>query len=313
MKKKIIKIIGHIMLIFSIIFLFLKIKNQNVDFQSYITNEKFKWIFLFIILIYIVVMYINAEIYKLILQAFSNKKINRRQLYNIYLTANLGKYLPGNIMQFVGRNVLATQYDLKQKDMMLSTLQEICTTIFAGMIVVIIFGHSDIIIAINYIYNQYSAILKIGAIVFVFIIVVCISLIIKFKAKISSYIDEINIKRVTKSIIICLVINIVTHLVSCSTYIILVKGSFNLPLTSACRIIGIYIIAWLVGFIIPGAPGGIGIKEAVLILLLNNIVPENIILVSVVLHRILNIIAEFLAFVLMRLNFIINKLKTLKN
>jgi uncharacterized membrane protein YbhN (UPF0104 family) len=53
-------------------------------------------------------------------------------------------------------------------------------------------------------------------------------------------------------------------------------------------------IAWVLGLVIPGAPGGIGVFEAVTLALLNQTFPTSLILGSVALYRVISILAEVL-------------------
>lgn len=62
------------------------------------------------------------------------------------------------------------------------------------------------------------------------------------------------------------------------------------------QIISAFSFAWLLGLIIPGAPGGIGVFEAVAIYLLNvEQFPQEIILTGVAVFRVISILAELIA------------------
>ena len=69
-------------------------------------------------------------------------------------------------------------------------------------------------------------------------------------------------------------------------------------LSSGIIIIVSFILAWLCGLVIIGAPGGIGVREVVLLFLLRKIIPEAELLIIVVLHRFCTISADILSFVL---------------
>lgn len=51
-------------------------------------------------------------------------------------------------------------------------------------------------------------------------------------------------------------------------------------------------LAWFLGLIVPGAPGGIGVFESAALAMLQPILPSGIILSSVALYRVISIIAE---------------------
>lgn len=59
-------------------------------------------------------------------------------------------------------------------------------------------------------------------------------------------------------------------------------------------IAGAFLLSWIIGFILPGVPGGIGVREAAIAMLLysNGAVCEEIILSGIVTYRIVNIIGD---------------------
>lgn len=57
-------------------------------------------------------------------------------------------------------------------------------------------------------------------------------------------------------------------------------------------------IAWLLGFVVPGAPGGVGIREAILALLLPTImmVSKELVLAGALTYRVVTILGEALTY-----------------
>ena len=70
----------------------------------------------------------------------------------------------------------------------------------------------------------------------------------------------------------------------------------GLTLAHYLSIGGAYIVAWLIGFVTPGAPAGMGVREAVLLHLLAGLVPENGLLIIVLLARLASVIGDLLVF-----------------
>ena len=60
-----------------------------------------------------------------------------------------------------------------------------------------------------------------------------------------------------------------------------------------------YVIAWVLGFVIPGASGGIGVRELVITLLLGSVVGAEMVLTLSVIHRLITILGDFLAYLVM--------------
>jgi len=57
---------------------------------------------------------------------------------------------------------------------------------------------------------------------------------------------------------------------------------------------GAYILAWLLGLVTPGAPAGVGVREAVLLYLLVGLAPPSVILLAVVLGRVTTVAGDLL-------------------
>jgi uncharacterized membrane protein YbhN (UPF0104 family) len=60
----------------------------------------------------------------------------------------------------------------------------------------------------------------------------------------------------------------------------------------------IAIIAWFLGFVVPGAPGGIGIRESVLVLLLPPVLllSKEVVLAGALIYRVITILGEALTY-----------------
>ena len=57
-----------------------------------------------------------------------------------------------------------------------------------------------------------------------------------------------------------------------------------------------FTIAWLIGLVTPGAPAGLGAREAALVLLLAGLAPESTILVAAVIGRLVSTLGDLLFF-----------------
>ncbi len=59
--------------------------------------------------------------------------------------------------------------------------------------------------------------------------------------------------------------------------------------------IAAFSVAWVVGIVIPGIPGGVGLFEFITLALLHGVLPDSVILGSVVLYRLINTLTEAIA------------------
>ena len=70
-------------------------------------------------------------------------------------------------------------------------------------------------------------------------------------------------------------------------------GAPILPWQAVC---GAYTAAWLAGFVVPGAPAGLGVREMVLALLLDGHVADRDLLPAVLLSRVITVLGDTLFF-----------------
>lgn len=291
--KKIVDVVGKILVVIALIFIIKKFKDLNINIAEYISSEN---ILLLIILgvIFSFMISITSYPWIKILNILSGKSIRFRMANRVYCKANLYKYIPGNIFQYVGRFEISTQYkEISNGTVMLSIIIETLCSVIASLLVAVSFSSN---IVINYC-NKYRNIIKfVLAGVFV-VIIILVLLKKKIYEVFNRYKYIFNFKML--KIMLFAVLFFATELIlqggmlliiishHCGT---IIKGNILF------EVIGIYSFSWLIGFITPGVSGGIGVREALLIMALNNLISERIILVSVVILRILNIIGDIIAF-----------------
>ncbi len=69
-----------------------------------------------------------------------------------------------------------------------------------------------------------------------------------------------------------------------------------LPLPMVPSIAGAFVLGWLVGFVVPGAPAGGGIREAALLFLLGQFVVHGDLLLAIVVGRMVGVLGDALFF-----------------
>lgn len=77
---------------------------------------------------------------------------------------------------------------------------------------------------------------------------------------------------------------------------ILGEGLVGKGLEHLVLLIGLFSVAWLAGFVVPGAPGGIGVREALLVASLTPLYGEPAAVALTILSRIAFIVGDGLAF-----------------
>ncbi|OOO00373.1 MAG: hypothetical protein ATN35_01345 [Epulopiscium sp. Nele67-Bin004] len=282
MQKKIINILGNLILVLCFYFICTTILSAEINWGEYLNNP-INWVwYTLVIVIYAGTVWYKGSLYYNIVKIF-NSKIDKAHIVNIYVVSNLGKYLPGNVMHFVGRNVMATKYGISQFNIGISTILEILIILFGGITVALLFGYDYLLNVTSYIEVPYIVAICILGVVALSVIYIKKNIFLPVLHVIKNNFYELW-RVFTK--------NCIMQLVTAMTFLFVI-GEMSTD------IIGIYMLAWTIGFVMPGAPGGIGVRESILIFLLPMIgISVETVVATTIIHRVFNIIAEIVAFAL---------------
>ena len=195
--------------------------------------------------------------------------------------SQIGKYLPGNVGHFIGRGFLV-QHIVSKSDIVYSLFVENIIL----LIVAIAFGIGYLFfIDINYYFSFYELALVLFVIVFI-----SLTGIYLVKKKISLY--TIELATVAKLILLATISTLFGGLV-----IYLLADLFdNANNVSYLQYTAGFALAFLAGFVVPGAPGGIGIREYSFVLLFQNQLGESVALQIILLFRLISILGDLSIF-----------------
>ena len=299
MAKKLISILGKILLILSIVFVVIKVKKLGIDFSAIQDIPRLMVVFFEALILSILGTFLLAYIWSDWIKALSEKEVSRKKALSIYGKSVIGKYLPGNVMHYVERNIFAADYGLSQKKITLSTVMEIISQVLSALIVSAILLPSFMW---NRIYKAIEDRLYILAIIGIAGTVLFIVLLIIAIKRFHDSGDLFGAKPGTflKTFIKAVVLSTVYILSGgLGMLFIAINVIGQLPAGSARLILSSYSAAWVCGFVIPGAPGGIGVREAILTVLLQSRFGTSLMFI-VIFHRLITIIGDFCVYVISR-------------
>ena len=299
--KKIVKICGNIVMLLAIAFIIKKFIDMDIDFAQLKSPSVILALTIsFIIQTVIVVM--GCFPWLVFTRSLSGKKIPFSEAMPVYTQSNIYKYLPGNVFQYVGRNKLASDMQISHVDVACATVFDIFFCVFStGIISAVLLGGTIAKLIEKYGKNF----LVIGTAGIVILAVVILILYVKFKDKFSQYILRYskafrgsNRFEVLKGVLYYFLQNTVSAVM----YFISMKlifGSTSDDFSLLITLTGAFMFAWIIGFITPGAPGGIGIRESVMIFVFGEAHEE--IMLFVLAMRISSILADIMAFIIGKL------------
>jgi uncharacterized membrane protein YbhN (UPF0104 family) len=295
MKK--LKILGYVITAISFYYLVKIFLGVKIDIST-LGNPFFFTVYIALFAsVYSILFFIVSLSWKMILEFLGDLRSSKKDIFRIYAQSNIAKYLPGNIMHFVGRNYLGSRLGWKHEDIAISSFLEIFFVVITIVILFMILSLTRFI----YIPKELSLHIHTKRFITYAIILITVVSIFLFLLKTGKLHYDFKKFYSKKFPIFFIKIFFIYSFVFFSTGLILAfifHSILNVPLKpeNIMTIISVFILSWFVGFIIPGAPGGIGIRESVIVLLLSPVYGEGNSLIASLILRVVTILGEVLAF-----------------
>ncbi len=306
--KLLIKIVSYCVILLSFYYLgtvLWKLDLSKIKFEEPLLSIG---LIMFFSVIYAVSLLLIASSWKMTLDFFSKKKNEVREIFEIYSKTNIAKYIPGNVMHYVGRNFLGRKLGLSHSQIIYSSLIEIFFVIFAAVLLLLIFvvtGLIDIPFEKLNIDLTKRIIIVSVLVVALFIVFIHPKIRNKLKAKLlelkSLLEDKIKFSFLLGRITL---LYLIFFLISGSLFLFTNMFVLNITINRFDEIfihLGALISSWVIGYVTPGASGGLGVREALIVLLLSPIYGETVSISAAILNRIICVAGDiflFLAYIL---------------
>lgn len=293
--KKYVKIIGNIVMIAALAFVVKKLMDMDISYSQFRSGRVIAALVTGCV-IQTVIIICSCFPWLMFTRSLSGVRIPFKAAMPVYTRSNIYKYLPGNVFQYVGRNQLAADMSISHVDVACATILDIMFCVFwTGVVSVILLGGRIAELLEKYGKN----ILLVGIAGVIVLAAVIIVIRLKFAEKFREYISRYS-KAFEKDnrpqLLSGIFYYFVHNCVSAGMYLICVmlvvpEASFSEQLV----LTGAFMFAWIIGFVTPGAPGGIGIREGVMIFVGGDKYSDRIILFALVM-RFSSILADVIAF-----------------
>lgn len=222
-----------------------------------------------------------------------NQPVSSSQFIQIYLKTNIAKYLPGNVWHYYGRITAAKTAGVSGSAATLSVLLEPLLMAAAALAIVLLSIQS---VAMNSrVTLQGLSLLGLAAVLMAihpWFLNVAIRFIgrLKLKATNSSAVDaSVGLVRYPLRPLL----GELGFLGLRGTGFLLTLLALKpLELSQIPLLLGAFSFAWLLGLVVPGAPGGIGVFEATALALLEQRFSPGLIISAIALYRLVSILAE---------------------
>ena len=298
--KKIASYAGTALMILSLLFIAHRLINDEGFDRSLFEHLSSLWVIggLFLIAMAEGLGILGAGLnFRAIIKNVSSVTVDLKLALSVYTESNVYKYIPGGVMYVAGRNRLAIEVEeLTHGKVALSTILEGIGMIIGVITIAAIFSFNHTATLIRRI-----NIMPITALAALFVIIAVAIILYFLRYRIGSKLRQIAgsmeriswltiAKRVGFSILIM-------FFFSLTFLLVLMLTGQEISFELGFAIIGLYLLAWLVGFLTPGTPSGLGIREVVMIMFLGDLISVSVLAAAMVMHRALTVVGDITAYV----------------
>jgi uncharacterized membrane protein YbhN (UPF0104 family) len=188
----------------------------------------------------------------------------------IGLTTQVGKYMPGNVAHYFARAGLAATCGVRVASSGIATLFEILAALIAASLTAAAAVLLDPA-PMNAIHMTFRGATTPSTALIAGAVLANVSLARIMKVSPTGLLAAVG----------CLAINFILAGLSFLAVISAISGTSPSP----AAVIGIFTVAWAAGYVVPGAPAGLGVREAILVSWLGPIIGPGPALAGTLLHR----------------------------
>lgn len=294
--SQLINLLSRILVAFSIIFITLKLYQHFPELRQLNLSTEMITISFLAVLANVFLTTLIALIWALILKKLSIV-IGILQATVIIGKVQIAKYLPGNVFHYLGRMSLAKNVGIPTDKLLVSMGMETVAVLIAGFVIAIsgflIRFESmrsvliiERIITENFFQITFLAIILIGGLL----------LLPSIRRWLFSQKDNLRLSKLALPVILYLIVFIIQGIV---VYFLVINALLSKSVEIGwIECVWRFAVAWTLGFIVPGAPGGIGVREAVFTGLFSNELGEAHAVVLSLLLRVISIAGDILTFLM---------------
>ena len=252
------------------------------------------------IFVYVIPTLISALAWFLLLCSVGENRITLNRAVSICCISQMGKYLPGNVAHHVGRVILSKRYGLGLKLTLFTIFMETIWVIAIAALLAL----AAILIVGNRLFERIPQIPQWWMLATITITALTFPVIghgiFEFISRWWSHrrgleFQSIRLPSINTFILIGF-LYILNYLFLGVVLNIIASNVFGVQEGSILLMAGVFAVAWIAGFITPGAPAGIGVREVVLVAALTPIYGKEIAIGIATVLRIVTVLGDGLAF-----------------
>jgi hypothetical protein len=249
------------------------------------------------ILLFLAVMIISGFAWNIALRAAGEQPRLRPAMATVMLS-QFAKYVPGNVAHIIGRVALARHYGAALSRVMVAMTFEISWNIVAAIIVAGLALLIEGPLLFASLPELSPAFLAIALVVALAIPVVSAWVFGSWRpaplARLMQGVD-VTIPGVF-STLVCIILYGAGFLLAGLALDMLARGPLGIADSHLALLTGVFAFAWIAGYVTPGAPGGLGVREAILVAGLGPVYGPGAAFTLALILRVCNVAADALGF-----------------
>jgi glycosyltransferase 2 family protein len=180
----------------------------------------------------------------------------------IWFKSQLGKYLPGSVWQYAGRVTLGRSRGIPVQISLASIAVEVVASLVAAAVA------AALALPLAYAFTAWAAALLLCGLVYAFRGRI-VSVGERLAAPALARFDRATVAASLRSVPVAVGGYIVTWGLYGTAFWLTANSLFGVPASDLLHYVGVFAVAWVAGYVVVFSPGGIGVREAVLVALLS--------------------------------------------
>ena len=244
--------------------------------------------------LYFLCTFLMAYAWRWLVLLFHQDAVGFRALAPVYFRSALAKYIPSNVMHYAARHYLCGRFGISHKIVLISNVLEITVIIMAAVVIVGSFLMYDPGLLPEAI-AHYRPLLR--SLIAVAVGGITAGLVIVIRKKAIAV--QPSGAAIIKTVLAVFCFYLLFLLLSGTVLYALFRGmTVDAAMGSGIlvRVVFGYVCSWTLGFVTPGAPGGLGVREAAMTAILGPVLGSDIALLGALLFRFSTLLGEVLGY-----------------
>jgi glycosyltransferase 2 family protein len=295
--KKIVRIVSAIVVIVAVFWVGQRLFSEASKLKEQYLNLSTVWGILIGAVLYAGIQVIISWSWGVVYSGASRTRVKLLDVMMLYGQSHVAKYIPGNIAQVLQRQLLGAKMGWSQISIAVASFLEIILAVSGVLVLVLLFGLNDIsrIVGLEFATGPFliavAGLLLAGPWIFF-----AIAHRLPF---LPTFLNAHDLKEFAFGYAIPVGFLLLMLFFALKAIIFWFLGhslSIDGATGNLLQISAAFLVAWLGGYLALGAPGGIGVREALIVLLLGPVMGELDAAFLATAFRVVNVVGDFIFF-----------------